>query len=115
MTSYETMIKKAESLEAAALAAQDERMRIMWLQKADALRKMASEMTIEQAERDWAPVSEIKRALKQKLTSWAGYPVTRIAVHGDEVHVTIETPRGKRRVFYGYYEDIQHNYKRGLL
>lgn len=61
-------------------------------------------------------IKEMRAYLTNTFTQWAGYPIVKFWIdnHEDTVWTWVETPRGRRKIFFGYIEDIAHNIQRGF-
>jgi hypothetical protein len=61
-------------------------------------------------------IGEMRAYLTNTFEQWAGYPIVKFWVDNREdiIWAWVETPRGRRKIFFGYIEDIAHNIQHGL-
>jgi len=61
-------------------------------------------------------IGEMRAYLTNTFEQWAGYPIVKFWIdnHEDTIWTWVETPRGRRKVFFGYIEDIAYNIQKGF-
>jgi hypothetical protein len=59
-------------------------------------------------------ISDLKKQLDNKIKLWNHYPILKWVIRGDEVLIDILIRDSeKRRVFFGYVDDVAYNLQKG--